>query len=108
MSVLPLGERTPIEVTFRELDGKQFTVSRLNAKVMRVFREQQADPENYELAWKCAGACLPGITDAELECLEIDSITKIIWLASEGLDEVEAALKAAGAATPPPSSSTMT
>ena len=112
MSALPLGERPPIEVTFRELDGKMFVVRRLNARMMQAYQKHQADPENLDLLMACVQEMLPGITDDEVRLLEMDrkdaSVMKVIWLATAELDEVMNALKAAGAATPPPLNSTMT
>lgn len=105
MSALPLGERAPIVVSLHELGGKEFTVKRINGRTVRLLREYQAQPDDATHAWTLAGACLTGITDEELDELEIETITKVIWLASAGLDEVADALKAAGVATAPASNS---
>lgn len=106
---LPLVARPEIAVAIAELGGKVFTVNRLNGRSLRAYRAWQAEPSNYELAWETARACVPAMTDGELELLELDSVLRLIWLASADLAAVEAALgKGAGPATDPPPTSTTT
>jgi hypothetical protein len=106
---LPLGARVKIEVALGELDGKVVEVRRLNGRSLRAFRAWRAEPTDFALAWETARACVPGMTDEEMELLELDSVMRIIWLCSADLAEVEAALgKDTGPATVQPPSSTTT
>lgn len=99
---LEIGARQPIVVSIRELGGKRLTVQRINGRSLAALRAFQADPDNTELAWAVARACAPGLTDEDMIELSIDSVTKIIWLASAELALVEEALgNGSGPATGP-------
>ena len=103
---LPLGERAPIQVTIAELAGRTFTVRRINGRSLAALRAFQSDPENFELAWSAARACVPDLTAEDALDLSLDAVLKIIWLASADIDLVHAALaKGEGEATPPALSS---
>lgn len=103
-SPLPLGLRAPITVALRELGGKVVTVRRVNGRTIRLLQQWKADAaEDLALAWTTAAAMIDGgLTPEELELLELDSVMKIIWLASAEVAEVERVLsKGEGPATAP-------
>lgn len=100
---LPLGLGATIDVTIAELGGKAFTVHRLTGKMLPALKAVQESPQNAEVAWASVRTFVPGMSEEEAMALSIDSVLKIIALASEPADIVQAMLaKGEGAATSPP------
>ena len=120
---LPLPPRRRVYVRLEDIPaedghegGFRARMKAPSACTLRLAREWQADTLNTDLLYQVAGSLLPDLTDAQLELLTVDTILRVLEMASQPIAALEAlakngraplaeAPKESNSVTPPPTRS---